>query len=281
MRHHGGTWVVHDRAVLIAQITDPHIRRKGDLLHHMIHTGKDLRRAVDALNVMVPRPEFVVATGDLVERGKAREYKRLRKFLTELRMPVYLVPGNHDDRDALRDAFPDHRYLPVKGPLCYAIESQPMRLVVLDTTRRGRTPGGELDAGRLAWLDRTLAVAPATATLIAMHHPPFAVGVGPVDAHHFRGRDELARIVASHPQVGRIVCGHIHRFHESTIGGAPAVSVPSTAHQLVVDATEDGVGYSVRVEPPAVALHRWTGREIVTEIVRTNERAFRALHAVS
>jgi Icc protein len=118
MRHPVGTRAADDRGVLIAQITDTHIRRKGDLLHHMIHTGRELRRSITALNALVPRPAFLVATGDLVERGKASEYRRLRRFLAELRLPVYLVPGNHDDRDTLRDEFREHRYLPPKGPLC-------------------------------------------------------------------------------------------------------------------------------------------------------------------
>src|SRR6202011_1840199 len=190
------------------------------------------------LNGLVPRPAYVVATGDLVERGKPSEYRRLRRFLAELRLAIYLVPGNHDDRDALRAEFREHRYLPAKGPLCYVVESRPVRLVVLDTTRRSRAPGGELDAPRLLWLDDVLRRAPATPTLIAMHHPPFDVGIAPVDAHALRGRDEFARIVASHPQVARIVCGHIHRLHKALVGGAPATSVPSTAQQLVVDAGE-------------------------------------------
>jgi Icc protein len=256
--------------VLIAQITDTHIRRKGDLLHHMIHTGRDLRRAIAVLNAAVPRPALVVATGDLVDRGKAKEYKRLRKLLGELQMPFFLVPGNHDDRDELRDAFPDHGYLPPKGPLCYAIESRPVRLVALDTTRR-RARGGELDAARLAWLDDTLRLAPAIPTLLAMHHPPFQVGVTPVDAHALRGCEELAQILAVHPQVVRIVCGHVHRFHEAAIGGVSAVSIPSTAHQLVVDGGAAGLPYTVRIEPPAIAYHRWTGRAMVSEIVRTND----------
>lgn len=279
MRHPGGTRPLHDGVVLIAQITDTHIRRKGDLLHHMIHTGRELRRAVDVLNAAAPQPAFVVATGDLVERGKAKEYKRLRKILDELRMPVYLLPGNHDDRDALRDAFPDHAYLPSKGPLCYAIESRPVRLVALDTTRRSRAPGGELDEARLAWLDRTLALAPAAPTLLAMHHPPFPIGVAPLDRDLLHGRADLARILAAHPQVVRVVCGHVHRFHETVVGGAAAVTVPSTAHQLVVDDKAPGLPYTVRLEPPAVAYHRWTGGTIVTEIVRTNEQAaVRTLH---
>jgi 3',5'-cyclic AMP phosphodiesterase CpdA len=268
--------------VLIAQITDLHIRRKGDLLHHMIRTGRDLRRAIEVLNAASPHPTLVVATGDLVDRGKAKEYKRLRKLLGELRVPVYLVAGNHDDRDALRDAFPDHGYLPPKGPLCYAIESRPVRIVALDTTRRRRAPGGELDAERLAWLDDKLRLAAAVPTIVAMHHPPFHVGIAPVDAHVLRGREELAQVLAVHPQVVRIICGHVHRFHEGTVGGVTAVSVPSTAHQLVVDGSAAGIPYTVRVEPPAVAYHRWTGRSIVTDVVRTNEpESGRTLRAVS
>jgi 3',5'-cyclic AMP phosphodiesterase CpdA len=259
--------------VIIAQITDTHVRRKGDLLHHMIHTGRELRRAVAVLNAAIPRPAMVVATGDLVERGLAKEYRRLRKILAELELPVYLVPGNHDDRDALREGFPEHRYLPRKGPLSYVIESRPVRLIALDTTRGGRAREGELDATRLAWLDETLSLAPAVPTLVAMHHPPFDVGIGPVDRGPLRGRDEFARVIAGHPQVARIVCGQIHRFHAAVVGGAEAVSVPSTAHQLILGTDGGELPYAVRIEPPALALHRWTGRTIVTALVRTNERA--------
>lgn len=280
MRHPGGTRDGHAGTVLIAQITDMHVRRKGDLLHHMIHTGRDLRRAVSTINATSPLPAFVVATGDLVDRGKAKEYRRLRKILAELRIPVYLVPGNHDDRDALREAFPDHAYLPVKGPLCYAIESRPVRLIALDTTRHGRAPGGELDEARLRWLDTTLRLAPATATMIAMHHPPFETGIAPVDRHALRGRDELARVIAVHPQVVRIVCGHVHRYFETPFGAATAVSIPSTAHQLVLDAGA-GRPYSVRLESPAVAFHRWSGRTMTSELVRTAEPAPPRLRAVS
>jgi hypothetical protein len=50
--------------MLIAQITDAHVRRKRDLLHHMIHAGRELRRCVEIVNGLSPQPNFVVATGD-------------------------------------------------------------------------------------------------------------------------------------------------------------------------------------------------------------------------
>jgi 3',5'-cyclic-AMP phosphodiesterase len=266
--------------VLIAQITDTHVRRKGDLLHHMIHTGRELRRCVETINRLSPLPALVVATGDLVDRGKVKEYRRLRKLLAELRVPCYLIPGNHDDRDELRAAFPDHSYLPPRGPLSYVIESRPIRIIGLDTTR-GRKPGGEIDESRLGWLDQRLSEAAATPTLIAMHHPPFDTGIGPVDAHGFKGREAFEALIASHPQVVRIISGHIHRALEVPFGGTTASTAPSTAHQLVIDRDERGAGYTVRVERPSFALHQWTGRNIVTTIVPTTLREASPLRAVS
>ncbi len=264
--------------VLVAQITDPHVRRKGDLLHHMIHTGRELRRCVAALNARFPRPTFVVATGDLVDRGKKKEYRRLRAILAELEMPVYLLAGNHDDPDGLRDAFGDHAYLPRTGPLCYAVETRPMRLVALDSTR-GRKPGGELNEQRLAWLDATLHEARDVPTLVAMHHPPFDVGVVPLDAKPLRGRESFETIVRQHPQVVRIICGHLHLAAERRFGGTIASTAPSTSQQLVVEAVRSGT-YSLRLERAAYALHHWTGTALVTTIERTPQAPHR-LHAVS
>jgi 3',5'-cyclic AMP phosphodiesterase CpdA len=255
--------------MLMAQITDTHVRRKGDLLHHMIHTGRELRRAVAAINLLLPRPDFVVATGDLVDRGKAKEYRRLHAILDELAVPYFLVAGNHDDPAGMRDEFREHRYLPRSGPLCYVVESRPVRLVALDTTR-GRKPDGGLDTARLRWLDERLLEAPATPTLIAMHHPPFDTGIPPVDAHPLRGRDELAALVAAHPQVVRLIGGHVHRACEVPFGGTIASTAPSTAHQFIVDRGASGA-YTLRVERPAYALHRWTVRTLVTSICPTTD----------
>ncbi|HEY4441758.1 MAG TPA: phosphodiesterase [Candidatus Elarobacter sp.] len=265
--------------MLIAQITDTHVRRKGDLVHHMIRTARELRRAVAAINRLEPRPDYVVATGDLVDRGKRKEYRRLHAILAELAVPCFLVAGNHDDHDGLREEFAAHAYLPRRGPLHYVVESRPVRLVVLDTTR-GRKPGGELDGAKLRWLDERLAEAAATPTIVAMHHPPFDVGIPPVDAHPLRGRDALAAVIAGHPQVVRLIAGHIHRAAEVPFGGSVASTAPSTAHQLVVDRAPSGA-YVVRVEQPAFALHRWNGRTLTTTIVPTTEAEVPKLRAVS
>lgn len=253
----------YDEGVLIAQITDLHVRPKGAVVHHMVPTAPYLRRALAALEALEPRPDLILATGDLTDRGKPKEYRRLRKLLGHSSIPVFIITGNHDDRGALRAAFADHPYLPEHGPLHWTVDVGPLRVIGLDTVRK-RHPGGELDAERLRWLAERLEEAPARPTLIAMHHPPFAIGVGPVDAHGFRGIDALTALIASHPQVARIVCGHVHRAVTVAFAGTAASTAPSTAPQLVLDRA--GALYRLRLEAPGFALHHWTGSRIVSEV---------------
>ena len=145
-----------------------------------------------------------VATGDLVDAGTEAEYAYLRALLAPLDMPVYVIPGNHDARDALRSAFADDGYLPAKGPfLQYAIEDFPVRILALDTLVPG-APGGRLCAERLAWLEARLAEAPQRPTVILMHHPPFETGILHMDAMNCAGGEALGQVIARHPQeIGR------------------------------------------------------------------------------
>src|ERR687891_182941 len=105
--------------MLIAQITDTHIKPEGLLAYRRFDTAAFLARAVDHILHLDPRPDVVLATGDLVDAGTAAEYARLRHLLAPLAMPVYLIPGNHDERDALRAAFADRAWMPREGFIQY------------------------------------------------------------------------------------------------------------------------------------------------------------------
>ena len=132
------------------------------------------------VNALDPRPDVVLATGDLVEGGKPEEYARLKRLLAPLAMPVYLIPGNHDAREALRAAFADHAYLPASGFLQYASRTQPVRLIALDTLVPGK-PHGALCAERLDWLEARLGESDRP-TILFMHHPPFDCGIDAFDS---------------------------------------------------------------------------------------------------
>lgn len=246
--------------MLIAQISDMHLSTPDSRNEAIYSTAEHLARAVAHLNALEPRPDVVLATGDLVERGEAGEYERLYQQLEPLRMPVYLVPGNHDDRVILPQVLDRHRYLPRDGGFIqYTVEDWPVRLVALDTLIP-RESGGRLCAERLAWLDARLAEAPGRPTVVFMHHPPFVTGMRKMDEMGLDGADGLAAVIRRHPQVERIVCGHLHRSIVRRFAGTVACTGPATAHQLALD-----LGSVPRLatvmEPPACLLHFWMGGE--------------------
>jgi 3',5'-cyclic AMP phosphodiesterase CpdA len=241
--------------MLVAQITDTHIMAPGKLLLGVVDTASALERAVSALNSLDPVPDVTVLTGDLVESGAAEEYAHLRTLLAPLRMPVFAIPGNHDAREPMRKAFIGDGYLPREGFLNYAIEDYPLRIIALDTLIPGEG-GGLLCSDRLRWVDDILAAAPDRPTLVLMHHPPFMTGIERMDRAGLDGIGAFAEIIRGHPQVERILCGHLHRPIESRFAGTIAGTAPSPAHQIVLDLRPEA-RLSFAFEPPGYQLHYW------------------------
>jgi len=242
--------------MLLAQISDLHVTARGKRLFDRVDTPAFLRRAVAHLNALAPRPDFVMVTGDLVDEGSPAEYENLRQILTDLPDPWAVMVGNHDDRASLRQAFADHPYLPRGGEfLQYVIDDLPLLLIALDTLVPGES-GGTLCPARLEWLAARLEERPDRPTVIAMHHPPFVTGLTEMDAINCANSAALGAIVAQHPQIERIICGHVHRPMVVRWNGTVVTTAPATAHQVALD-LEDGTPTSWIMEPPACHLHYW------------------------
>lgn len=250
------------RLQLLVQLSDPHIRAPGRLTYRRVDTAAYLQRAVAAVNALPQAPRAVVITGDLTDFGTAEEYAHLRALLQPLACPCYLMPGNHDDRAGLRRAFSDHAYLlqSAEAPddfVQYAVDLDGLRLVTLDTVTP-HASHGEVCATRLQRLDRLLSADPQTPTVLAMHHPPFASYIGHMDEIGLlQGESELAALLHRHPQVQRVVCGHLHRPIQALWAGTLAMTAPSTAHQICLDLAPDAAS-RFAFEPPGFLIHAWS-----------------------
>ena len=257
-------------AFVIAQISDLHISTPSEGPDGRYQTADHLTQAIGVLNTVAPRPDIVVASGDLVDKASVEEYTRLRELLTPLEIPLYLMVGNHDSRDNLRQTFPDHSYLPDGEFVHYTIEDQPLRIICLDTMDPGKI-SGILCAERLAWLDDQLSAQADRPTLIFMHHPPFTSGLAPMDKHGFYAGTELAPIIQKHKQVVRISSGHLHRPVTTGWAGTVVSVAASTAHQIALNPVAD-TPISIVMEPPAFLLHMWDGNNgLATHTIYTNQ----------
>jgi 3',5'-cyclic AMP phosphodiesterase CpdA len=241
-----------------AQISDFHISLPDGNADRMLQTVAHLRIAVAHLNQLPESPDFVLCTGDLADGGGAEEYAILADILAGLTMPFYLIPGNHDDREAMRRAFPAHGYLAGHdGFMQYTLEDWEPRLIALDTLIPGQS-GGRLCRTRLTWLQDRLAEQPGRPTILFMHHPPFRTGMRMMDEMGLEGRGEFANLVRQHCQIEAVLAGHLHRPITRRFAGTIAMTAPGPAHQLALDLT-GAEKLSVIMEPPAGLLHLWLG----------------------
>ena len=245
---------------LVVQISDTHIG--GDW-----GGGGDpvigLREVVHEVRRLPNRPDAVLLTGDLSEHGVAAEYATVREMVSAIPAPLYVIPGNHDDRAALRAQF----RLPgsTAEPVRYGADLGPMRLVALDTSIPGQAAGA-LDVDQLAWLDAELGGAPRQPTLLALHHPPIATGVAPWDEIGLPPADRagLGRVLERHPQVRRLVAGHVHQIITDGLAGRPVLTVPSTYVQARLDFTATEL--RLAPGPRGFALHALVDGEIVSYV---------------
>jgi Icc protein len=256
-----------EKPVVIAQFSDLHLTAEGRRNSDGIDTAARLSRCIAHFAALDVAPDLLVLSGDLVDAGTAPEYRRLRAMLDALRVPVCLMPGNHDRRAPLRQVFADHDYLGTEGRMFYHRDVRGLRLIALDSVIEGRE-GGDLDEAQLAWLDALLRGEPGLPVLMLLHHPPVATGFSRMDRISVAAESaaRLGRVIAGAPQVRAVLCGHVHRSVQAVWQGVQVSVCPSAAFQARLHLGR-GRFEAAPDEPPAYQLHYWDGHNLATHTV--------------
>jgi Icc protein len=243
--------------MLIAQLSDLHVIPPGTRAYGVVDTNPMVERAFKAVAGLDPIPDAVILSGDLTDGASDGEYDILAELIRRhLRMPVYVIPGNHDRREGMKARL---GHLPgvTSDPtfVQYVVEDFPVRLVMLDSIVP-MTGHGALCAARLAFLDQALSAAKQKPALVVLHHPPILTGIAHMDEVNLRTAKEMEAVIRRHPQVERVLCGHVHRPIIARFGGTLVQTAPSVVHQVSLDLRPDGPA-TFNMEPPAFLLHLW------------------------
>jgi len=127
--------------MLIAHLSDPHLRPRGQLYHDIVDSNAMFLAAIRHLASMDPRPDLVILSGDLADMGTAAEYDQAAEMLALIPQPFLMIPGNHDDRERFRKRFGHHAYLARAGPLHFAAgDFGALRIIGLGYNRARRPP---------------------------------------------------------------------------------------------------------------------------------------------
>lgn len=253
----------------ILQLSDPHIVPDGQLAYGVVDTATALSDAIDTINRYLPLfgpVDLAIVTGDLTDFGSPGEYARFRAIMEALSIPYRVMPGNHDRRENLRQAFRDQDWMTETGAIVWSADLPDFGLIALDTLVEGKHHGN-LDGSNLNFLQQELDGFDGKPVIVGMHHPPFAAGIIPMDGNNLRNGDELRGILDSYPGETRLVCGHVHRSVTTLFGSSLALIAPGISHSVTLDQRQES-SHTLSLEPGGFMLHEWRDG-LVSHIVAT------------
>jgi len=259
--------------MLIAQLTDLHIKKQGKIAYQKVDTLQCLRNAVAHINALCPQPDWVVITGDLGDFGTAEEYAVLVPELNKLKTPIKIIPGNHDHRDQLREAVKGISGFDHPEYCHFSQRVTGYQLIGLDTSVLGCSYG-KLTSESLSWLSQQLCKHSQMPTLIFLHHPPMAVGIEHMDVQKLLNDDQLWQVLKEHKQIVGLIAGHLHRAVYATWHGLPVWVGPSHSHAVTLDLKPNAPS-TFSIEAPAIQLFRLEDTGVTSHISYINSEESR------
>ena len=231
------------KSIRVLQITDTHLFADADGKLLGFNTRNGLQAVVSAA-LETPAPDLVVASGDLTHDGSMQAYQAVRQQLERLDAPVFCLPGNHDEGNALREHMNQGRLRCISKTLVGN-----WQLVFLDSTVID-SDGGHLQESELAILENALREHPDKPTLVCLHHQPVPVGSRWLDGMAVDNASELLAVIDQHAQVKAILWGHVHQEFSDCRNGVQLLGTPSTCIQFLPKSEE----FAVDPSPPGF---RW------------------------
>jgi len=205
-------------------LTDLHVGNPAVADDHLFSdTSATLARVLDLIDSMDQAPQFIIASGDLTNRGDADSYRQLKAIMAATDLPVVYAIGNHDTRAGFYEGMLG-RTDDLGTPYDHEQVIKGVHIITLDTTTPGQI-GGSIEPEQFAWLEAALDSHPDLPKLIVAHHAP-ALGDAPPWDHwrtiEFNQSRTLATLLKGR-NVLAILSGHIHHDRFSVWHGIPVI----------------------------------------------------------
>lgn len=191
-----------------------------------------LRLIIDDIKSIENHLDFVAITGDLTEIGDLESYKQLKILLNILDIPIFVVPGNHDEPMAFGEIFNQNGAEQGRGFTDYCINLNGVQLLGMNTQIIGQAQG-KLSDTQLSWIEEKLSDHKFSRNIIFMHHPAFLTGFSGYDETILlSGREALGNIIERSTSKIIILSGHIHKPFQAVWRGANCYIAGGPCFQL-------------------------------------------------
>ena len=213
-----------DVPLTVLQLSDLHIFASDQTELLGLNTNASLCQVLDAISSIFPQPDVVLLTGDIAQDESAEAYQTVTQIFRHFSIPIYALPGNHDDSGLIGSILSQPPFQPDR-----VFIHQGWQFILLDSSVRSQVKG-ELSSQALSQLDQTLHNC-SRPTVIALHHPAYQIQSAWLDDGLTNYQDFWA-ILDQHDQVKVVLNGHIHQAMTFARKGVQYLGAPSTCVQF-------------------------------------------------
>lgn len=215
----------------IVHLSDMHLPPREDEAVSGCYPHRSLKLLIQEVANLDPKPEAILVTGDIANNGGESEYALFQEQLKPLSVPVFWIPGNHDDSVVMSNTIEQKHFSDEKS-----VALADWQLLLLDSQIVGKDHG-HISAAEFAFLSTELRQHSTRPTLVALHHTPCSPCVGfgcQLDNH-----EEFLALLKTHPQVKLVLAGHTHQAEKTSLDGLDVFTAPSTFAQVSHVTDED------------------------------------------
>jgi 3',5'-cyclic-AMP phosphodiesterase len=212
--------------IRIFQFTDTHLfaDNRGDLCG--LNTAESLELVVESARHNKRPPDLVLLTGDLSHDESPESYERLFGLVQSFGVPVYSLPGNHDNPDLLSRIL-NREKLHSDRQILF----DRWQIILLNSVILGKNEGA-LDKVELSFLENCLMGSNGRFSMICLHHHPLPVGSVWMDEMMLTNSADFLSVVDKFKHVKIVLNGHVHQDYFEERQRVSFISTPSTCVQF-------------------------------------------------
>ncbi|AWB68179.1 hypothetical protein C2869_17935 [Saccharobesus litoralis] len=229
--------MLNPAVVCFAQLSDCHLYHDKSRCHELANPYDNLARALADVAQKQSELDFVLLTGDLAQTEDAATYQLLADLVRSFhwQLPIYWLPGNHDDKKLAADYLCDEPFVNFNSPHGQLLTYANWQILLLDSTKQGCTEG-LLSAEYLASLPDIT----QPHVLLALHHhvKPFNSFIDKYITEY----DEAFNQWVTKPQVKGLIHGHVHSAVGYLFLGKPVYACPATSVEFIHQVSEFATG---------------------------------------
>jgi 3',5'-cyclic AMP phosphodiesterase CpdA len=253
-----GAIAAEQKGFTFVQISDSHIGFDKPANPNAKGT---LEEAIDHVKALPGKPAFMIHTGDISHLSKVSEFDDAEKIISQAKLDVHYVPGEHDLVDADAGKLYRERYgRGSKGPGYYSFDANGVHFMGLVNVANLKAGGmGSLGDEQLEWIEDDLKGRSASTPIVVFAHIPLWT-VYPAWGW---GTEDSARALGYLKRFGSVTVlnGHIHQVMQKVEGNVTFHTARSTAFPQPAPGTAPSAG---PMKVPADQLEKMLGIASVT-----------------